>query len=192
MAGLRQARLWTPANALTALRFIAALPLYHAIENGSWAIAFAIFWVAVASDLVDGRIARARGESSALGGLLDHGTDAIFVVSGLCALANSGQTPWILPYLVAAAFLQYVLDSKTLAGRPLRTSRVGRWNGILYFVPIGTLVTRETLSIGIPPDRFLFWIGVGLALTTLMSMADRAWALIESRRDDRRSSSSSS
>jgi hypothetical protein len=74
----------------------------------------------------------------------------------------------------------------------LRTSRVGRWNGILYFVPIGTLVTRETLSIGIPPDRFLFWIGVGLALTTLMSMADRAWALIESRRDDRRSSSSSS
>jgi hypothetical protein len=89
---------------------------------------------------------------------------------------------------VAAAFLQYVLDSKTLAGRPLRTSRVGRWNGILYFVPIGIVVTRESLAIASPPDHLVFSLGAALALTTVMSMADRAWALVTAKRTSRGSS----
>ena len=145
MAGLRETIWFTWANVLTSLRLVAALPLYYSIDVGAWWIACALFWMAVASDFIDGRVARARGESSTFGGLLDHGTDAIFVVSGLLALTDSGQVAWPLPYLVAAAFLQYVFDSRTLAGRPLRASVLGRWNGILYFVPIGVVVTRESL-----------------------------------------------
>ena len=131
---------------------------------------------------MDGRLARARGESSALGGLLDHGSDATLVVFGLLALAAAGQTPWALPLLVAAAFLQYVLDSRALAGRQLRTSALGRWNGILYFVPIGIIVTRESLAVDFPGDTKVIWLGWALVLSTFVSMNDRAWAIVISRR----------
>ena len=161
-----------------------------AILSHSWRIACILFWLAVASDWVDGRLARARGESSALGGLLDHGSDATFVMFGLLALAVAGQTPWPLPFLVTAAFLQYVLDSRALAGRPLRASALGRWNGILYFVPIGIIVTRESLGVDFPADAQVIWLGWGLVLSTSVSMSDRAWALMMSRRPSSPSSPS--
>lgn len=188
MAGLRASRWLTLANALTSLRLIAALPLYFSIDAGAWTLACALFWAAVVSDLVDGRIARARGESSALGGIFDHASDATFVVSGLFALSLAGQVPGLLPYLVGAAFLQYVLDSKTLAGRPLRASALGRWNGIGYFVPIGIIVTRQSISLDLPPDEWVLWLGLALVATTLISMTDRAWAWLASRRASRASS----
>jgi cardiolipin synthase len=148
---------------------------------GCWRIACILFWLAVVSDWVDGRLARARGESSALGALLDHGSDATLVVLGLMALAAAGQTPWPLPVLVAAAFLQYVLDSRALVGCPLRASALGRWNGILYFVPIGIIVTRESLGLGFPADPQVVWLGWALLLSTFVSMSDRAWAILMSR-----------
>ncbi len=178
----------TWSNGLTSLRLLAALPLAYAITTGSWRVACILFWLAVASDWVDGRLARARGESSALGGLLDHASDATLVVFGLMALAAAGQTPWPLPFLVAAAFLQYVLDSRALVGRQLRASALGRWNGILYFVPIGIIVTRESLALDFPADTQVVWLGWGLVLSTFVSMSDRAWAIVMSRRPSSSSS----
>lgn len=181
-AATRSPRLRTWSNGLTALRLLAALPLYHALVAGAWGLACIVFWLAVASDWVDGRLARARGESSALGGLFDHASDASFVVAGLSALVVAGQAPGPLPFLVVLAFVQYVLDSRILAGRPLRGSALGRWNGILYFVPIGIIVTRESLGFTWPSDDQVLWLGRALVLTTLVSMSHRAWALIETRR----------
>ncbi|MBW1882148.1 MAG: CDP-alcohol phosphatidyltransferase family protein [Deltaproteobacteria bacterium] len=171
----------TWSNGLSALRLLAALPLAWAIMAHSWRVACILFWLAVASDWVDGRLARARGESSALGALLDHGSDATLVVFGLVALAAAGQTPWVLPCLVGAAFLQYVLDSRALVGCQLRASALGRWNGILYFVPIGIIVTRESLGMDFPADAQVVWLGWGLLLSTCVSIGDRAWAIVMSR-----------
>ena len=139
--------------------------------------------LAVATDVADGRLARARGESSAFGGLLDHATDASFVSLGLCALAQAGQVPWALPVLVVAAFLQYMLDSKSLGGRALRASFLGRWNGILYFVPLGIVATRNGLGLSWPPDGWVVAIAWGLVLSTAISMADRGWTLLQTWTD---------
>ncbi len=188
MAGLTQTPWLTWANVLTSLRLLAALPLYCAIKMSAWPIAAALFWLAVATDLIDGRVARARGETSALGGFLDHGTDAVFVVLGLLALTGSGQVAVLLPYVVGAAFIQYALDSKALAGMPLRASALGRWNGILYFVPIGVVVTRESLSLSIVPDVLVLASSWALVVSTLISMVDRGWALFSVRFGARRPS----
>jgi phosphatidylglycerophosphate synthase len=165
-----------PANALTALRLAAAPALVAALRTQAAWLALALFALAVATDLLDGRVARRRGEASATGGLLDHATDATFVALGLGALAMRGEVPALLPWLVGAAFLQYALDSRALAGRPLRTSGLGRANGIAYFVLLGTPLVRDALGLAFPGSGLVEGLGWLLVASSLVSMADRALA----------------
>jgi phosphatidylglycerophosphate synthase len=172
----------TRANALTALRLLCGPLLVLALLERASLAAAALFWLAVATDLLDGRVARRFGESSPLGGFLDHVTDAAFVSLGLAALALRGEAPALLPALVGLAFLQYTLDSKVTRGRPLRASALGRWNGIAYFVPIGTVVVRDVLGLAWPSAGLVRALGWALVASTLLSMGDRALALMRARR----------
>ena len=168
----------TRANALSLLRLVVAPALAAAIIAAHAELATALFALAVATDLADGAVARRYGESSPLGGLLDHAIDATFCVLGLAAHAAAGVVPWSLPFLVAAAFAQYVVDSKSLAGRPLRASRLGRWNGIAYYVAVAVPIVRDTLGWSWPGAALVRWLAAALVATTLVSMADRALALV--------------
>jgi phosphatidylglycerophosphate synthase len=172
--GPAASRWGTRANALTALRLAAAPALACALLAGAYAAAGALFGLAVATDLLDGRIARRFGEASPLGGLLDHSADALFVVAGLGALAWRGVLPAPLPWLVAAAFLQYVVDSRALAGRRLRGSSLGKWNGVAYFVLLGIPVVQGAAGLAWPPAAWLRALGWLLAASTVVSMAERA------------------
>jgi cardiolipin synthase len=180
MTGLEPAaaRTWrTRANLLTAGRLALAPVVAAAVLHGAAAAATLCFAAAVASDVLDGRVARRLGEASPLGGLLDHATDAIFVAAGLSALAVRGEVPGALPVLVIAAFTQYALDSRALAGRPLRTSRLGRANGIAYYVLLAVPLVRDAVGLGGPPARLVSALGWLLVGSSLLSMADRALAL---------------
>jgi len=163
----------TRANALTLARGVIAPGLAAAIATGRPVVATLLFWIAVATDFADGWIARARGETSPLGGLLDHAVDATLCVLGLAALAAQGVVPWPLPPLVAAAFLQYVLDSSSHRGRPLVASRLGRWNGIAYWVLVATPIMRDALGWSFPPAALVWIFGVALCVSTVASMLDR-------------------
>ena len=167
----------TWANGLSFLRLLSAPVAALAILGEAHGSALLLFCFAVASDLADGRVARMRGEESALGGLLDHTSDAIFVAAGLAACAWLGLVPVVLPALILLAFAQYALDSRAIAGRPLRASFIGRWNGIAYFVLLGVVVVRDGLGLGWPPHGWVVGMGWGLVIATLASMADRAVAL---------------
>ena len=168
-----RARLVTRANLLTGVRLLLAPLLVWAILSGATALALACFVLAVGTDLADGRVARRFGEVSALGGFLDHATDALFVALGLAALAFAGVVPAPLPPLVLAAFAQYALDSRVLAGRPLRASPLGRWNGVAYFVLLGIPVVRDGLALGWPAGSLVRALGWALVATTCVSMLDR-------------------
>jgi len=191
------ARLITLSNAVTGLRLVSVPFFFLALVGRDWPIACALFWLAVGTDFVDGRIARARGESTSFGGLLDHASDALFVTTGLGALALGGRVPAILPALVAIAFVQYVLDSRSLAGEPLRASALGRWNGVLYFVPLGIVVTREAAVLAAPSDGVVAGLAWALVVSTALSIADRGLTLLRLHRrggparSDRRDSSRS-
>jgi phosphatidylglycerophosphate synthase len=174
-------RLRTRANALTALRLLCGPLLVLALLDRSSLAAALLFWLAVATDLLDGRVARRFGESSPLGGFLDHATDAAFVSLGLAALVLRGEAPSPLPVLVALAFLQYTMDSRVVQGGALRASALGRWNGIAYFVPVGTVVVRDALGLAWPGRGLLLALGWALVASTLLSMADRALALRRAR-----------
>ena len=172
------------AHALTAARLLLVIPFTLLMARGdAYHAALAAFALAaaIATDVLDGVIARRRGTASTAGRVFDHTTDCLFVTSGLAAGASRGVFPWILPALVAAAFIQYVVDSYWLhRGRSLRTSRLGRWNGILYFAPLGgDILIRLGMSGLRPILTLLVW---ALVVSTILSMGERLRAVTALRR----------
>ncbi len=91
-------------------------PLVYALLNQHWLAAAACYVVAVITDIYDGKLARKLNQSSPLGGVLDHLTDALIVTAGCWCLAKLGLINSFLPWIIALAFVQYMLDSKALAG----------------------------------------------------------------------------
>ncbi len=68
--------------------------------------ATALFCAAMATDWLDGRIARRRGRTSALGSLLDPIADKILVLAVLVVLIEDGVFPaWMVAAIVAREFL---------------------------------------------------------------------------------------
>jgi phosphatidylglycerophosphate synthase len=168
------------ANALTAVRLLLALPFAVCMvapdaPHAAWA-AVILAW-AIVSDLLDGVLARRLGSASAAGRLFDHTADVVFVMSGLVAGAVRGVVPWILPVLVGAAFAQYVVDSYVVDRAPeLRPSRLGRYNGILYFVPLGgDILVRLGGRALRPLLTAIVWL---LVMSTVLSMGERLWAIV--------------
>ncbi len=168
----------TLPNILSCSRYLLAIAIAYLVWREHWVGAAIILWLAVFSDMADGYIARKRNQTTVLGGLLDHSADAFFVTLLLLSLANHGIIPIFLPLLVVAAFLQYTFDSRALSGRPLRTSSLGRYNGISYYLMGGLPVMQSALEIALVPDAAIPWIAWGLVITTAISMIDRLVSLI--------------
>lgn len=188
------ASFFTPANLLTLSRTILIVPFTWCILNTFWVWAIGLFIFAVISDIWDGKLARKRHEVTPLGGLLDHGTDAGMVTCACWALAELNLIPALLVILIPTAFIQYMLDSKALAGQPLRTSAIGKTNGIAYFVLVGTALGAHALasltqSLNLHSHSLWVWlidpglclIAWALIVSTIISMTDRALALARTR-----------
>jgi len=169
------------ANTLTAVRLVLVLPVAVALAQPTLLtpdVVVLMLAVAIASDCLDGPIARRTGSASSRGMLFDHTTDCLFVTGGLTGAALAGSITPILPALIPFAFGQYVVDSYVWSRRrQLRASFLGRWNGIFYFVPI-VVITIARLPV---PSRFgslldhaAGALGYLLAASTVASMIDRA------------------
>ena len=73
-------------------------------NNEAWATA--LFLVAMATDQVDGWLARRRNQTSSLGSLLDPIADKILVLAVLVMLIEEGVAPgWMVAGIVAREFL---------------------------------------------------------------------------------------
>jgi phosphatidylglycerophosphate synthase len=175
------------ANALTALRLALVLPTAAAFarpELVAPGVLVVFLCIAVTTDYLDGRIARRTGTASAAGQLFDHGTDCLFVTGGLAGSAMTGVMTPLLPVLIPVAFGQYVVDSYVWhRQRQLRASFLGRWNGILYFVPLVLLAAaRLPLPAGFTSFLKLATgvLGYLLVVSTAASIIDRATTSIRS------------
>ncbi len=169
------------ANALTLFRLILAPVLVVAVVRQSYLAASAIFFLAVVTDFADGSVARRSGSVSPRGAFFDHAVDAIFCTAGTAALAHAGALTAVLPPLIAVAFLQYAVDSRILSGRGLRSSALGRWNGIAYYVIVAIPIVRDGLGLAWPGGFWVAILGWGLVVSTVASILDRARLLFRSR-----------
>lgn len=176
------------AHGLTALRFVLAWPVALAFARpglvAPWLLLTFIV-AAIITDYFDGIVARTTGTASSAGQLFDHATDFLFVTAGLSGAAYAGLVTPLLPPLIVVAFCQYVLDSRFLyRDKQLRMSFLGRWNGLLYFVPLVVLaLARLEFLAGFSEmlSAAAAWLGWLLVVSTMLSIADRAMAPLRSR-----------
>jgi CDP-diacylglycerol--glycerol-3-phosphate 3-phosphatidyltransferase len=97
------------ADQLTVARICAAplIVVLFVVEfpnHDYWATA--LFAVAMATDWLDGRLARRSGSTSALGSLLDPIADKVLVLSVMIVLVGRGVFPgWMVAAIVAREFL---------------------------------------------------------------------------------------
>ena len=168
-------------NALSVSRAVLAPVAFILIVDSNWILVAGILLIALVTDLADGEIARRRQQTSALGGFLDHGSDALLVASMLAAEAVLGLVTPILPVLVIVAFTQYTLDSKALQGQPLRASRLGKYNGILYFIVAGFPVLQPVVNIELLSREQVYGFSFLMVVLTLVSIFNRAWAYFRTK-----------
>jgi CDP-diacylglycerol---glycerol-3-phosphate 3-phosphatidyltransferase len=93
----------TLARALS-VPLVVLLYAWELPNNEYWATA--LFCVAMATDWLDGRIARRRGTTSSLGSLLDPIADKVLVLAVLVMLIEDGIWPgWMVAAIVARELL---------------------------------------------------------------------------------------
>jgi cardiolipin synthase len=171
--------MWTIPNALTALR-AAGIPLFLwlvAGENFGWAVLTLMF--AGATDYFDGKLARAWGQESRFGELMDPAVDRLYIASVLIAMYLTDALPAPVLYLIVArdlilAALLVLMRRKGLP--PFQVTYLGKAAtfNLLYALP---LLLLTFAWVGFWSDlafvtgwAFAGW-GIGLYLWTGVSYA---------------------
>jgi CDP-diacylglycerol---glycerol-3-phosphate 3-phosphatidyltransferase len=99
-----------PANLLTLARLLMLPAAIHYMrqEDGRWR-ALGVFGVAMATDILDGPVARMRQEVSPLGKVLDPIADKLMIDSAAITLSQKHGFPWWATGLLLARDLALVL-----------------------------------------------------------------------------------
>jgi len=155
-------RVLTVPNATSAAR-IASIPVFVALilDHDTTTAGLILFAIVVATDWIDGMIARRTGQVSDLGKVLDPVADRLAIAAGLIGLVLRG----IFPLWAAAAIL--VRDLTVLVGGAVALARRGlrlevRW--------IGKLATFSLMA-AIP---MVSWGSLGLPLAATATVG--GWA----------------
>ena len=102
------------ANILTLARIVLIVPFVALfLADASWNMnaALVVFIIAALTDFLDGRVARARGEVSALGAALDPLADKLLIAAALILLVRNGVIAGAGVVAVIAIILREMLVS---------------------------------------------------------------------------------
>jgi CDP-diacylglycerol--glycerol-3-phosphate 3-phosphatidyltransferase len=175
--------LTSPANLLGILR-IALTPVVIALVllpfPGAGLLAFVVFVVAAATDFLDGRIARARGEVSPLGVFMDLTADKVLVAGVLVAMVEADLLPtWIVATILIrelviagvrqiAASAQVVIAARAL-GKAKTLSTLAAMALLLLAFDAATAGPMQSLGIGDGLASIGFWLMVIATALTVVS-----------------------
>jgi len=163
------------ANALSLTRFGLAAAWIIAARTGKQQALMPIAALAIASDFLDGRVARRLRAESVAGRWLDGIADVMFLLTAMGCEVIASRLPIYVPLLVAALFAQYVADSALRTGRPI-ASRVGHWCGIVNYAIVLLLSTGLASA-----SAAVMRVSPILAAFYIIAMAERAWLYYEPR-----------
>jgi len=119
---------------VTALRLLALPFLLFSASSGNFFITSVLFIFAIASDLLDGTIARRLHVSSKFGANLDAIVDFVFIGSMFYWFIHMGYYPsWVL-LLIVAMFGQFMMTSSILK---MIYDPLGKYYGSMLYGTIG-------------------------------------------------------
>ena len=147
------------------------------LPNESWArwTALGVFVVAALTDYLDGYLARALSQQSALGRMLDPIADKLLVAASLLMLAHdrtiTGWALWAAIVILCREILvsglrEFLAELKV----SVPVSRVAKWKTALQLVAIGFLIAGpagETILPGTTAiGTGLLWVAAALTIYT--------------------------
>ncbi len=165
------------ANLLTIFRIALIIPFAACFFiNSSWAMtaALAVFLFASATDLLDGWVARARNETSALGAALDPIADKLLVAAALLLLTRNGviEGPMVggaLAILLREILVGGLRETLAVRGETLAVSALAKWKTAFQLGAIATLIVAAPgglLPAAQPTAVGLFWAATLLTIWT--------------------------
>ncbi len=141
-----QGALLTPANLVTVMRLLVAVPTLLLIrDQGAGWLTVGLWFAITSTDSLDGWLARRDGATRS-GAFLDPVTDKAIVLGGLAVLADRGDFPW-WPVVVIAIREIGISLYRSLAGRRgivLPAQRLGKYKAFLQYCSVGLVLLPIT------------------------------------------------
>lgn len=147
-------------NKLTIGRVIAVPFFIWAFMTQYYIVAFVIFILASFTDLLDGKIARARNLVTDFGKIMDPLADKILVYSALCLLiGNDMIAPWMLIVILAREFA--IGGMRTVAaaeGTVIAAGMSGKIKTVLQMIAVPVLILASgPVAMLEKPGMVIFW-----------------------------------
>jgi cardiolipin synthase (CMP-forming) len=135
-------RIWTVPNALSMLRLL-GVPLLLWLVLGPHADGWALLVLAVSAltDYLDGKIARATGQLSSYGAILDPAADRAYIAAVVIALAIRDIIPWWLVFVlvgreVVMGIVLLLMRLRGLGALPVHFVGKAATFALLYALPL--------------------------------------------------------
>ncbi|TDW29020.1 CDP-diacylglycerol--glycerol-3-phosphate 3-phosphatidyltransferase [Cryobacterium psychrophilum] len=180
---------WNVPNAITVVRILLApLFIWMLLADGDadgalrWAAA-ALFIIAIATDGIDGAIARRHNLVTDLGKLLDPIADKILTGGAFVCLSIIGELPWwvtivILVREIGITVFRFVM----LRDRVIPASRGGKLKTIAQSVALSLALLPLWLLFG---DEVMHWVNtVAMSIALVLTVYSGVDYLLAARRRD--------
>jgi CDP-diacylglycerol--glycerol-3-phosphate 3-phosphatidyltransferase len=153
------------ANALTALRGAAVVPVVLFIALGDVGAALVVFALASATDALDGFVARRTTGATAFGAAIDPLADKTLVVGTLTALTIGGMAPaWPVAAIVARELI--AVERRARASRSLPAATDGKAKTVLQVVAVLALLAARLW----PSPEVATAAGLGIVLAAALTV----------------------
>lgn len=153
----------TIPNAITVVRFVLLVPIcVLLVRHGPQTLSVVLLLVWALTDWVDGLAARALGQTSRTGQIIDPIADRLGLVGIVLCLALIGLLPWAaLVILFAVDLVVAVLSSRSALHGELGVSRIGKARTALLMTSVFLLACAGAWAPAlVPAVLVLLWIGV--------------------------------
>jgi len=187
--------MWTIPNQITLFRII-LIPIFLIIFYLplSWSHfgAFAVFWLAAVSDILDGYLARKLNQSSAFGAFIDPVADKLMVVVALVMIAQD-YSSWLVSIaaiimIAREVFISALREFMSSIGKRdiIAVSNMGKYKTAAQMLGIMGLIWQPSYDIPLIlfylPHEFINYLSYGfyavatvLTVTTWVSYFKAAW-----------------
>jgi CDP-diacylglycerol--glycerol-3-phosphate 3-phosphatidyltransferase len=146
-------------------------------------LALPIFLVAALTDLLDGLIARRRGQVSTLGTLLDPIADKLLISAAFISLVELGLVPaWMVVVIVGREFAVSGLRSVAAAqGYTIEASDLGKTKMVMQVVAVSLLLVGAHWSPVLRLGLIAVWLVVVFALVSAVEYFRKFWRRVDSQ-----------